>query len=141
MTTGCDAPLGGRFNGPDRSSWHAGFELETSRAEVAWRKSVERAEIGWMEARVTHDDRLADFGGESHDIRDDETCRKRLDPDSCVESRMLAETLLEKRSSGIIHPGARRGDGICLSCFRPAIVGNVRKSSRYRFTWTGLPKP
>ncbi len=28
-------PLGGRFNGPDRGAWYAGFELETAQAEVA----------------------------------------------------------------------------------------------------------
>ena len=37
-------PLGSRFNGPDRGAWYAGFELETSQAEVAWHKSVELAE-------------------------------------------------------------------------------------------------
>src|SRR5688500_9764476 len=38
-------PLGGRFNAPDRGAWYAGFELETSLAEVAFHKSVEYAEI------------------------------------------------------------------------------------------------
>jgi hypothetical protein len=28
-------PLGSRFNGPDRGAWYAGFEVETSQAEVA----------------------------------------------------------------------------------------------------------
>ena len=27
-------PLGGRFNAPDRGAWYAGFELETSLAEI-----------------------------------------------------------------------------------------------------------
>ena len=35
--TFCHAhPLGSRFNGPDRGAWYAGFELETSQAEVAF---------------------------------------------------------------------------------------------------------
>ena len=57
------SPLGSRFNGPDRGAWYAGFELETSRAEVAWHKSVELAEIGWFHESVTYDDYRADFGG------------------------------------------------------------------------------
>lgn len=134
-------PLGSRFNGPDRGAWYAGFELETSQAEVAWHKSVELAEIDWMEESVTYDDYLADFGGEYHDIRGDGTYQKCLDPDSYVDSQVLAEALLGERSSGIIYPSVRRNDGVCLACFRPALVGNVRKSARYRFTWTGSPEP
>ena len=134
-------PLGSRFNGPDRSAWYAGFELETSQAEVAWHKWVELSEIDWMEESVTYDDYLADFGGEYHDIRGDATHQKYLDPDSYVESQLLAEILLRERSSGIIYPSVGHNDGVCLACFRPALIGNVRKSARYRFTWTGSPEP
>ena len=134
-------PLGSRLNGPDRGAWYAGFQLETSQSEVAWHKSVELAEIDWMEESVTYDDYLADFGGEYHDIRGDATHEKCLDPDSYVESQMLAETLLGERASGIIYPSVRHNDGVCLACFRPALVGNVHKSARYRFTWTGSPEP
>ena len=132
---------GSRFNGPDRGAWYAGFELETSQAEVAWHKWIEFAEIGTTKGSVTYDDYLADFGGEYHDIRKDPTYQECLAPDSYVESQLLAETLLQKWSSGIIYPSVRHSDGICLACFRPALVGNVRKSARYRFTWTGSPWP
>jgi len=134
-------PQGSRFNGPDRGAWYAGFELKTSQAEVAWHKSVELAEIGWFRESMTYDDYLADFGGEYHDIRGDASFAKCLDPDSYVESQRLADTLLGKQSSGIIYPSVRRNGGICLACLRPALVGNVRKSARYRFTWTGSHEP
>ena len=78
-------------------------------------------------------------GGESVLVRiTDEKC---LDPDSYVESQMLAETLLRERASGIIYPSLRHNDGICLAGLCPALVGNVHKSARYRFTWTGSPEP
>lgn len=134
-------PLGSRFNGPDRGAWYAGFELETSQAEIAWRKSVELAEIDWLEESVTYDDYLADFSGEYHDVRDDPIFTGCLDPDSYVDSQVLAETLLGEWSLGIIYPSVRLKDGVCLACFRPALVGNVRKSARYRFTWTGSSEP
>jgi hypothetical protein len=70
-TAFCHAhPLGSRFNGPDRGAWYAGFEIETSQAEVAYHKSIELAEVDWFNEEVTYDDHLADFSAEFHDIRD-----------------------------------------------------------------------
>lgn len=134
-------PLGSRFNNPDRGAWYAGFELNTSQAEVAWHKSLELAEIDWPNESVTYDDYLADFGGDYHDIREDDTYSDCLDPDGYVASQALAERLLADGSPGVTYPSVRHAGGICLACFRPALVGNVRKSARYRFTWSGQPEP
>ena len=134
-------PLGSRFNGPDRGAWYAAFDLATSQAEVAWHKWIELVEVDWTEESVTYDDYLADFGGEFHDVRGDPAFDACLDPYSYIESQLLAETLLRQGSSGVIYPSVRREGGICLACFRPALVGNVRKSARYRFTWRGSPVP
>ena len=134
-------PLGSRFNGPDRGAWYAGFELETSQAEVAWRKSLELAEIDLQNESVTYDDFLADFGGAYHDIREADDFRNCLTPNSYVASQELAERLLEGGSSGVIYTSVRHPGGVCLACFRPALVGNVRKSARYRFTWSGKAEP
>jgi len=46
--------------------------------------------------------------------------------------------LLESGSLGIIYPVVRRDGGTCIACFRPSVVGNVRKSMRYRLIWTPL---
>lgn len=134
-------PLGSRFNGPDRGAWYAGFALETSQAEVAWHKSLELAEIDWLNESVTYDDYLADFGGEYHDIRGDDNFSDCLNADSYVASQGLADRLLAEDSPGVIYPSVRHAGGDCLACFRPALVGNVRKNARYRFTWTGKPEP
>ena len=132
-------PLGSRFNGPDRGAWYAGFELATSQAEVAWHKSVQLAEVGWWEDSVTYDDYLADFAGAFHDIRDDPDFAPCLDPDSYVASQELAQRLLDRGSLGVVYPSVRRRGGTCLACFHPAVVGYVRKSARFRFTWAGEP--
>lgn len=134
-------PLGSRFNGPGRGAWYAGAELATSQAEVAWHKWIELVEVDWLEESVTYDDYLADFAGEFHDIRGDVAFEDCLDPDSYVQSQSLGETLLQQGSSGIVYPSVRRKGGVCIACFRPALVDNVRKSVRYRFTWSGSPKP
>lgn len=134
-------PLGSRFNGPDRGAWYAGFALETSQAEVAWHKSVELAEVGWLHESVTYDDYRADFGGAFHDIRDAPGFAACLSPTSYVESQALAERLLAAGSAGILYPSVRHPGGTCLACFRPALVGNVRKDARLRFTWDGGLEP
>ena len=50
-------------------------------------------------------------------------------------------TLLAEQSPGIVYPSVRHEGGTCLACFRPALVGNVRKAARFRFTWAGTLVP
>ena len=140
--TFCHAhPLGSRFNGPARGAWYAAFALETAQAEVAFHKSVELAEIGSPDESVTYDEYLADFNAELHDLRRAPAFRACLAPDSYITSQALAETLLDQGSLGVVYPSVRHRGGTCLACFRPALVTNVRRSRRWRFTWQGAAPP
>jgi hypothetical protein len=136
-------PLGSRFNGPDRGAWYAGFALDTARAEVAFHKTVQLAEIDRFEDRVTYDDYLADFSAVFHDFRRTKArgVKACLDPRSYVESQAVAERLLEAASLGVVYPSVRHTGGTCVACFRPALVGNVRRDKTYRFVWDGTPTP
>jgi hypothetical protein len=134
-------PLGSRFSGPDRGAWYAAFEIKTAQAEVAFHKTTEYAEIGRFEDSITYDDYLSDFSASFHDIRASPDFRAALDPASYVFSQELGHRLLTAGSLGIVYPSARRPAGTCLACFRPAVVGHVRKDRRYRFTWAGNPVP
>ena len=134
-------PLGARFNSPERGAWYAGFELETAQAEVAFHKSVELAEVGWPDESVTYDDYLADFNADFHDLREARGFQSCLSGDSYEASQALAAALLEQGSLGIVYPSVRRPDGTCVVCFRPALVGRVRRAHRWRFTWRGGGPP
>jgi len=134
-------PLGGRFNAPDRGAWYAGFEIQTSLSEVAFHKSVEYAEIQRFDDSVTYVDYLADFSGANHDLRARGDVARYLDPNSYVASQGLSEQLLDGGSSGVIYPSVRHAAGTCLCCFRPVLVGNVRRGASYRLTWAGTPEP
>lgn len=134
-------PLGGRFNGPDRGAWYAGFELQTSQSEVGFHKSVQLAEIGRFEDSVTYDDYLADFSASFHDLRRARGFRDCLDPNSYVISQALADELLGAGALGVVYPSVRHRGGTCVACFRPALVTNVRRAKRYRFTWDGGRDP
>jgi hypothetical protein len=124
-------PWGNRFNGPERGAWYAGFTRRTAELEGAFHRAVELREVRWMEKEVfTYVDFLADFRGEFHDLRTARAFRNCLDPVSYKASQRLARELLEKGSPGVIYPSARHEGGVCLGCFRPALVGNVRKGEK-----------
>ena len=99
------------------------------------------AEIDCFEDQVTYDDYLADFHAEFHDLRDDPGFESCLLPDSYVASQALAAELLAAGAAGIVYPSVRDQGGTNLACFRPALVGNVRLGSTWRFTWKGDPIP
>ena len=134
-------PEGARFNGPERGAWYCAFEPETALAEVAFHKTVEYQEIGRFDDSVTYEAMLADFSSEFHDLRGDARFAASLDPKRYVASQRLAARLLEAGSLGVIYPSVRRAQGTNLACFRPALVGNVRRSGAWRLTWAGAPTP
>jgi RES domain len=127
-------PMGGRFNGPARGAWYAGFEIETSQAEIAFHRGVELREIGWNEEEVSpYIDYLADFRHEFHDLRGDREFANCLDPKSYVISQVVGMGLLESGSAGIVFPSVRHTEGVCIACFRPPLVLNVREGAKVTF--------
>jgi hypothetical protein len=134
-------PNGSRFNGPDRGAWYAGFEFETSLREIIYHRVLDYREIHRFDDSVTYDDYLADFSGAFHDLRHAGKFRACLSPDSYEASQTLAEMLLDAGSMGIVYPSVRHKGGTCLVCFRPALVGDLRKDVTYRLTWSGGAEP
>lgn len=134
-------PEGSRFNDGERGAWYCAFEPETSLAEITFHKTVEYSEIGRFDDSVTYQALLADFTSTFHDIRGIDAFADCLDAASYIESQKLAAELLDAGSMGVIYPSVRHDGGTCLACFRPALVGNVRKGQAYRLTWAGSPTP
>jgi hypothetical protein len=122
-------PTGSRFNGPERGAWYAAFRLESSQAEVAYHRAEELHEINWPHPEVfEYVEYLADFRAAFQDIRSQPDFRECLAPDSYAASQRLAQLLLQRGSPGIIYPSVReKKHGDCISCFRPALVTNVRR--------------
>jgi RES domain-containing protein len=134
-------PEGSRFNDGERGAWYCAFERETALAEVIFHKTVEYQEIKRFDDSVSYQALLADFTAAFHDIRGSEAYADCLSPDSYIASQRLAAELLDAGSMGILYPSVRRPEGSNLACFRPALVGNVRKGQAYRLTWAGSPTP
>ena len=123
-------PVGSCFNGWARGAWYAGFERATSEREVAYHKAKELQEVHWEEPEsFSYVDFLADFRGEFPDIRGDKRFEDCLDKNCYQASQRLASELLDEGSAGVVYPSVRHKGGICIACFRPALVSNVRKGS------------
>ncbi|WP_076591711.1 RES family NAD+ phosphorylase [Herminiimonas arsenitoxidans] len=134
-------PEGSRFNNDERGAWYCGFDIETSLDEIIFHKTVEYYEIDRFDDSVRYQTLLADFNNEFHDLRGASRYAKCLTPNSYVASQKLAAQLLEEGSLGIIYPSVRHAGGTNLACFRPALVGNVRRGIAYELAWTGTPHP
>lgn len=134
-------PEGSRFNTGQRGAWYCAFDAETALAEIIFHKIVEYSEIDYFHDTASYQLLLADFSAEFHDLRDAAVFKACLDPASYVASQNLATQLLEQGSMGIVYPSVRQPGGTNLACFRPALVGHVRRSNAYTLSWTGTPKP
>ena len=134
-------PEGNRFSDGERGAWYCAFEPETALAEITFHKTVEYQEIDRFDDSVSYQTMLADFSATFHDLRGARGVARVLAPDSYIASQQLAAELLEAGSMGVIFPSVRRAGGTNLACFRPALVGNVRKGGAYRLTWAGSPIP
>jgi len=129
-------PGGARFNSAGRGAWYAAFEMQAAQTEVAFHRAVELKEVGWKAEEVSaYIDYLADFRHEFHDIRGDSDFADCLDPNSYAASQMLGHKLLTSGSAGIVYPSVRHKDGVCIACFRPPLVLNVRGGPMVTFTF------
>lgn len=135
-------PDGGRFNGPDRSAWYAGLSLDTAHAEVVYHRTKELAEVGVFETRVEMRLYLADFDAQFHDVRSRRPEHLSLhDPNSYAASQAFARELFAGGSNGVIYRSVRYRAGVCVACFRPRLVGNVRIGSQFEYRWSGNRTP
>ena len=133
-------PEGSRFNRPGRGAWYAAKSVRTAQVEVAYHQTLALAEIGRNKDELTYEEYLADFTGDFHNLLNSPEFAAVLSPASYKASQRLAQELLEKGSLGIVYPSVR-ATGVCLACFRPALVTHVRKGRTYNFRWAASPKP
>ena len=132
---------GNRFNDGTRGAWYCAFDADSALAEIIFHRTAEYAEIGRFVDSVSYQTMLADFTGTFHDLRGAPSYAMCLERASYLYSQQLAERLLDAGSMGVIYPSVRHAGGTNLACFRPALVGHVRKGQAYRLTWSGSPTP
>lgn len=135
-------PGGGRFNTPDRGAWYAATDLETAHAEIAYHRTRELAEVGVFETRVQMRLYRSDFNSAFHDVRARSPRNAPYhDPGSYAASQALARELLARGSNGVVYRSVRRRGGVCVACFRPKLVLNVRAEAHFEYRWEGRAEP
>ncbi len=135
-------PGGGRFNGPERGAWYAAGELETAHAEVVYHRTRELAEVGIFETRMQFRLYLANFDCDFHDVRPRTAAHAPLhDPANYAASQAFARGLLQAGANGVIYRSVRRRGGLCVACFRPALVKDVRPDAHFEYRWEGTRQP
>lgn len=144
-------PEGSRFSDSLRGAWYCADTVETAVAEVAYHKARRLGEIivqglpGHRPDRdsSTYDDWLADIHTELHVLEPAADYAEYLQPEpvpACyAPSQALARTLLQQKSNGLVYPSVRHEGYLCVVCFRPALVYNVRCDSRVALVMTAVP--
>ena len=139
---------GGRFNDHTRGAWYAAEELETSISEVTYHRAAHLADIIVPDLpdqmpdvdKSTYDDWLADFHSTFHELAPASQYVQYLEPEpvpQCyAQGQQLARKLLDAGANGVLYPSVRRTPRLCLACFRPALVYNPRRESRYAIQLT-----
>src|SRR5690606_32177521 len=135
------SPDGSRFNTGERGAWYCDFDVHTANAEIVLLFKVETADSVYCHDNVGYQALHANYSAEFTDLRDAPLYAGCLDPFSYVTSQELAQRLLDAGSMGVVYPSVRRPAGTNLACFRPALVGNVRRGPAYSLTWSGPPEP
>lgn len=142
------SPFGSRFNDAARGAWYAASDVGTSIAEVAYHKALRLSEIVVPELPQQkpdievseYDDWLADFHAAFHVLEPAEAYADCLEPEPVPRcygaSQKLAKRLLDHGSNGVIYPSVRHKGGICVVCFRPALVYRPRPGARYELQLT-----
>ncbi|MES2029898.1 MAG: RES family NAD+ phosphorylase [Pseudomonadota bacterium] len=132
-----------RFNGAERGAWYAGFEIETSLAEVRFHLTEALAAAGDFNATVEYAEMFASFAGEFVDLRPHPT-HQSLHPEKTIgypAGNALAEAARARGLNGIIYPSVRHPGGTCLAALFPHAVQSVAQGSVYRMVWSGKPEP
>jgi hypothetical protein len=132
-----------RFNGAERGAWYAGFEVETSLAEVRYHLTEFLAATGVFEAVVEYAELFASFAGEFLDLRP-HPANPALNPNTAIgypAGNALADATRARGLNGIIYPSVRNPGGTCIAALFPHAVQSVAQGDIYRMTWSGAPEP
>lgn len=138
------SPYGNRFNGPRRGAWYAGFEVETSLAEITYHLTRELVATGRLETSVDYAELIADFSGSYEDLRGVEADHPCAAEDIAIAypaGQAIAADVVTSGGLGIVYRSARHPGGTCLVALRPRAIEHFVQGGLWRLTWEGEETP
>lgn len=137
------AGSGGRFHDSSRGAWYAADALNVSIFEVGYHLARRLQLARGIEVRgqsYQYDDWQADFHADFYRLDRSKKFARYLQaepvPECYADGQALARTLLLKGANGIVYPSVRDEHGLCIVCFRPALVYRPRLTRSYGLTVT-----
>jgi hypothetical protein len=146
------SPEGARFSDASRGAWYAAPLLSTALAEITFHKQLHLSQLVVPELpferpdreSFTYDDWAANFHAPFHHLEQIPANARFLQPGPVprcyVQPQQLARKLLDVGSNGIVYNSVRsKAPALCIVCFRPALVYNVRPLRSHRIDFTSTP--
>ena len=138
---------GARFHDSTRGAWYAANHEQVSVQEVGYhlvRRLKTARGIQVRKVGFRYDDWQADFHADFYRLTGAKRYAKYLEqepvPQFYAAGQDLARTILLKGGNGVVYPSVRYGDGgLCLACFRPALVYRPRRADTYTLMVTVEP--
>jgi hypothetical protein len=137
---------GGRFHDRTRGAWYAADDENVAIHEVAYhlvRRLKTSRGIQVSNADFPYDDWQADFHADFYRLDSTRKYARYLQPELVPEcyaaGQELARRILLNGGNGIVYPSVRFPDGVCVACFRPALVYRPRLTGTYVLTITLEP--
>lgn len=134
---------GGQFQDRTRGAWYAADHENVSINEVA-SHLVKRLKTsrGIQVSKVDflYDNWQADFHADFYRLESAKKYATYLLPEPVPQcyaaGQELARSILSHKGNGIVYPSVRFEDGLCIACFRPALVYPPRLTDTYTLTIT-----
>lgn len=132
-------PRGSRFSDGSFGVYYAAADLRTAISETVFHFGNFARDSGDPAREEDMRVLVGTAGADFHDVSqlDAATQATVLDPDSYAASQMLARTLREQGSNGLVYPSVRHTGGACIAAFRPRAVGIPRQERHLRYRWNG----
>jgi hypothetical protein len=134
---------GGRFHDRARGAWYAADHENASINEAACHlvtrlKTLRGIQVSKID--FLYDDWQADFHADFYCLDSTRRYAKYLLPEPVPQcyarGQELARSILLKGGNGILYPSVHFEGGLCIACFRPALVYRPRLKDTYILTIT-----
>lgn len=128
-------PEGSRFSDGSWGVFYAGHSVATAVEETVYHRERFLAATAEPPCDIPMRCYRTSIAGKLHDLRGGWSAEH--DPASCASSVILARTLREAGSNGVVYDSVRHAGGECVAVFYPDLVAPCVQSEHLVYRWDG----